>query len=183
MLGLERALGEAEVDELHLALKADHDIGGRDVAVHDPQRLLRRRAAQPMGMAERIEDRVCNHEAQPGLERHLQRRRELLEVHAVNELHREKVILTNDAGLMDGRDVGVVELGDDARLVEEAAHILLIGREVATQRLHHDEALPLTDALLGEVDVAHAAPAKDREQRIAAEGAGEAFDDAEHAPR
>ena len=43
VLGLQRTLGEAEVDELHLALKAHHHVCRRHVAMHHMQRLARRR--------------------------------------------------------------------------------------------------------------------------------------------
>ena len=183
VLCLQGTLGEAEVDELHLAFEADHDVGWRDVAVDDAQRLLRRRTAQTMGMSEGAKDGVADDDREAGLQGLFQGRLEFLEVHPVDELHRQEAVVANDADFVDRRDVRVIELADDTRLVEKAAHVLLIRRQIPAQRLDNDEALAFTDPLLGQIDIAHAAPTKGREQRVAAEGAWEAFDNAEHASR
>ena len=121
-LGAMRGLRDAEVDDLHVAVVADEDVRRRHVAMDDAERLavgaaLLVRVVQPAA--------APTHDRDDVLERH---RASALadaatsscaQVLAVDVLHREEVLAALLADVVDLDDVGVVQRGGEARLVEE----------------------------------------------------------------
>src|SRR5438046_1508884 len=70
---------------------------------------------------------------------------------------------------MDRHDVGMLECGEQLDLAQEARACDRVGRELLADELERDE--PIRDQLARPVDGAHAAPADDRLDAVAGEGA------------
>jgi len=69
--------------------------------------------------------------------------------------------------------VGVLQLDDDARLVEKAVHVAGLARQVLAQRLDHHQAHGARGAeRAGQEHVAHAALRDRAQQQVAGEAAG-----------
>ena len=162
-LGLGRALAgprDAEVEHLDRAVVADHHVGRRHVAVHDPQGLTVAALAlvgvvQPRRRADR--------HRQPELERDLDLLlRAVLEQRprgvTVDVLHRVEELAVGLTDVVDLRDVGVVEPGGEASLVEEHPHELRVAAALAGDDLQYRVALERADAdRARQVDLGHAA--------------------------
>ncbi len=88
---------QAEVEELGVAVRPHHDVVRFDVAVDDLRGV---RDRQGLGHLARNTDGAADGQA---LRRHLPQRR------ALDQLHRNVAIRVDDAGLVDGDDVGVVQ--------------------------------------------------------------------------
>jgi hypothetical protein len=178
VFGLGGRLGDAEVDDLHLALVGHEDVLGRNVAVHDLQGLAVR-TPEVVGVVERLagvgDDARGEHgrtagsplDAAPGDRR---------EVFAGDELHRDEVGLVGLAAeVVDLDDVRVVEGRAHAGLVQEHLDEGLLLREVAQDLLDDDEAVEAGHAgLAGEPDLRHAAGRQLLDERVPAEPADRA---------
>ena len=135
--------GEPEVEQLHVAVGAHHDVLRLDVAMHDAggvrggERLgeLRADAAPPSRSAGAADQRV--------------------ERLALDELRREEPAVVELADLVDGDDVRVVERRSGARfLLEPANGVGLPGESV---RSSFSATLRPSLRVVREVDLAHAA--------------------------
>jgi hypothetical protein len=141
-----RALGQAEVGDVRLAARVEQDVGRFEVAVEDAAlvRVMHRprhRRNKLRGVAQ----------VRSRLGRSAQHR----EAAALDELHGEVVLALVLADLVDGHDVGVIQLGGGLRLGAEALHVLR-GRQVAGQ--DHFQGDGAAEAgLAGPEDDAHAA--------------------------
>ncbi len=112
--------GDAPVHDHHLAEAADHDVGRLDVAVEDAARV---------GERERVQD--AQRRSRPAAQRvaavvvgvaGAEPVEDVGERLALDVLHHEEVAaLLVDAHVVDGHDVGVLELPDDADLLDEAS--------------------------------------------------------------
>ncbi len=125
-------LGEAEVEDLDLAVRRELDVCGLEVAVDDPLlvRLLHRLGDLP-GDGERLVERE-----RPSLQ-------PLGEVLARHELHHEGAHAVRLLEAVDRGDVGVLQLGQELRLALEAREALRVPGEVLRQDLDRDLALEL----------------------------------------
>jgi len=90
----------------------------------------------------------------------------------VDVLHGDEARLIERAELEDGGDVGVVDQGGEARLVEEHVHELLLVHQVLVDLLDGQQLLELLGALqASQVQRGHAAAAHLDEQLVAPEAA------------
>ena len=147
--------GDAEVGELHRAVRHDEDVGRLDVAVHHPG--LVRGAERQRGLAHDRADPL-------GLERALalHQRRQRLAGHELHDEVGEVVVL---AVVEDRRDVRVAEVRGVEGLAAEPPRedLLLVG--AGSQHLDGDR--PREHGVVGLPDVAHAPGRDARGQRVA----------------
>ena len=139
-------LGQAEVEYLHGAVGAHHDVGGLQVAVDDPPLV---------GGLERLDDLL--RDGQRIVQRDRPAREPLGEVLPFDELHRQRAPSTGRGRVfesVDLRDVRVVERRERASFPVEPRQPFLVPREQLGQDLDRDRPLqPAVDRL---VDLAHA---------------------------
>ncbi len=142
-------LAEAPVHHEHLAERADHDVGGLQVAVEH---------AAGVGVGHGLRRLLEHLEEVPALVRDVGScPEERGQRAALDQLHREvRTPVRLKAYAVDRNDAGVLELGPDLRLLDEAGDDLRIGREFLAQHLQRDVAAQILVAPL--VDDAHAAP-------------------------
>ncbi|CAM4527441.1 hypothetical protein COEX109129_41800 [Corallococcus exiguus] len=167
-------LGDAEVDDLDLALVADEHVVRRDVAVDDAQLLAaavraRVRVVQAPAHLHRDEDRHGDGQRRkPAAHRALEH---LVERLAVDELHGEEVLALHLPEVEDLGDVAVGQRGGDARLADEHGDEGLVVRVLRKDLLDEHG---LGDARrahqLGMPRLRHAAPAQPGHQLIPSEG-------------
>ena len=92
------------------------------------------------------------------------------QIAARDVLHRQVVALAHRTDVEDVADVPVVELHDDARLVDEARGVFAVVGQVRPQRLDHAVLLEARHrAVLGQEHFAHAAARHRRQQQVVAE--------------
>ena len=140
-----RHLGQAEVHDLDLAAALDVDVRGLQVAVDDVLRV---------GEGEAVADLL--HEPELLLERQGRvAADEVLEVVALQELHRHVDLALVFAEVEDGDDVGVVEPRGRLGLAVEALPQLFVGADRRRHRLDGDVAAE--DGVVGLEDLAHGA--------------------------
>ncbi len=125
-------LGEAEVEDLDLAVGRELDVGGLEVAVDDS--LLVRRLER-LGDLPRDGEGLVEGE-RPALQ-------PLGEVFALDELHDEGADAARLLEAVDRGDVGVLQLGQDLRLALETGEAVGVGGERLGQDLDRDLALQL----------------------------------------
>ena len=125
-------LGEAEVEDLDLAVRRELDVRGLQVAVDDP--LLVRRLE---GLGDLAGD------GEGLVERERAALQPLGEVFALDELHDEGADAARLLEAVDRGDVGVLQLGEELRLALEAGEALGVGGERLGQDLDRDLALQL----------------------------------------
>ncbi len=90
---------------------------------------------------------------------------------AVHVLHREEVAVAEAADVVHLRDVRVLELGREPRLVEEHAHEVDVGRALAEDPLEHDVARHAGDARAArQKDLRHATHRELREDLVTVGG-------------
>ncbi len=149
MCALDRRLGDAEVDDLNLALPRDQDVGWADVAVDQVERLpgvvgLAVGVGQPVGdLANDQQAEIGGYSDLPLLAAVVQ----AAEIAALHVLQRQEVLVVHHADLIDRHDVAVRELDRDLRLLDEALQEVLVLRQIGQDFLDHDglfEALNLT---------------------------------------
>ena len=124
---------DPEVGDLGAPLVVDDHVVRLDVAVHDPA---------PVGEARGLED--LDHEVDR--ERRLERAvvaHDLLEVAALQELHRDVVGAVPLAAVEDLHDVGVLQPGGAGRLAAEALDELGVLGEAPVEQLQRDLAAEL----------------------------------------
>ena len=142
-------LGQAEVEHLHGAVGAHHDVGGLEIAVDD---------APLVSGLERLDD--LRRDAQRIVQRDRPAREPLGEVLPFDELHRQRAPSTGRGRFfesVDLRDVRVVERRERASFPVEPRQPFLVPREQLGQDLDRDRPLqPAVDRL---VDLAHASGA------------------------
>ena len=146
-----RVLDHAEVGQVDLlgGLR-DQDVPGLDVAMD--QVALVRGVEAVRGL---LED-----EQRPPHPQRAFATDQGLEIAALDVAHRDEELAVDLAGVEDRHDVGVVELGCPARLALEAVAVRLVVAEHRGEQLQRD---PAAEAhVLGQVDHAHAAAAKQR---------------------
>ena len=116
---------QAEIEQLDVAVGPDHHVVRLDVAVDDLRGV---RDRQRFGDLPRDADGAFERQA---LRRQLPQRR------ALDELHRDVAIGVDDAGLVDGDDVGVVERRGERRLAQQPIErvVLRIGPDGETRRM------------------------------------------------
>ncbi len=123
-------LGEAEVEDLDVAVGGDEEVRRLEVAVDDPAAVRRRQAA---GDLHRVFDRLARRQRPVG--------HQLLQRLPLEQLLDQVRLPVVDAEVVDREDVGVVQRAGGARLVLEAAQALRVGGEHLGQHLDGDVAV------------------------------------------
>ena len=149
-------LGEPEVQHLHVAVGAEHDVLGLDIAVDDASRCAAASASATwVAISQRFRQRDAPAAQTPA------------ERLALDELGRDEVRAVVDVHVVDGDDVRVIEAGGGARLLGEAPKAVLARRIPREQQLERDLALEFR--VVGEIDLAHSAGTDQGTDFIAAE--------------
>ena len=144
--------GEPEVDHAGVAAGVDDDVLGLEVAVDEIDRVRGRQPAP--GLDQAGEDRRgAPRLAQP-----------LAQVLALDVLHRHEHVVVEDADLVDGDDVRVLEPGQGPALAQD---LLAAALAAVTQDLEGDLAVEV--GVVGDEDDAHAAAAERLEHGEASE--------------
>ena len=172
------ALGDPEVDDLHVAAERDDDVLRRDVPMNDVQRrsvevALLVRVREAGADAEHDRERVLHRELDGAAGLHPPD--DGAQVLAVNVLHRDEVGAVDHAEVEDLHDVRMRERGRDARLVEEHLDERLVLVHRRQDPLDDDELLEPADAALDrEEELGHAARREPAHERVPSELAGKA---------
>jgi hypothetical protein len=154
-----RDLGDAEVGQLHLARAGDHDVGGGDVAVDQPQRVALG-ALLLVGVGQRAQ-RLAGDEQGGGrvelVSAVLDAAQDRPQIPAPHVLHHDEEVLARRHQVDGVHDVGVVQRGRELGLPDEEIDELGLRGELGQQLLEHHLLLePLHPDLLAEEDRAHA---------------------------
>jgi hypothetical protein len=152
--------GDAQVEDGDRTVGPDHHIAGLEVAVDDRHRVHGgQHGAQLRGDGDR-----------PGPGVRIVLGEMVGEVGALDVLHDQVQLVAVAAGVVDGDQAGVVDLGGDPALALEAAaqfgDVLAAGDLVGAQQLDGDAAVEA--AVVRGPDLAHAALADDRGQLVTA---------------
>ena len=145
---------QSPVQHQHLAVTADHDVAGFQIAVHDPARV-----GKGHGVADLLKHRQQTLEGKPldhvelALANSVKRVRQRDPLHVLHRVirHPPHVI----AEIVDRHDVGVLELGSDLRFLDEPADILPATHRLTVDQLDRDK--PLAVALPRLIHHAHPA--------------------------
>ena len=139
-------LCDAEVEQFHQAVVANHDVFGLDVAMDD---------SCGVGHGQRLGDlpRPLDHDAAVN-----RLTTECSQRPASDELHRNELASLGLADVVNGDDVRVIERRGDSGFLFEAADTVRLLREVARQQL--DGRLSLQARVLHEVHHSHATGTK-----------------------
>jgi hypothetical protein len=146
-------LGEAEVEELDLAVVGEHRVGELDVAVQHAHAVRGRQAA-------RQADAQLQHLAPR------KRHRELAEALAADVLGDQEGMPLELADAVDHHHVRVLDASHRPRLDEEAVAVLGVRRHVADE-LHRDRTVE--HVVVREIDAAHAAATEQTDQPVLVE--------------
>ena len=165
-------LGDAEVDQLDLALVRDEDVGRADIAVDDVEV-----AAVLVALVVRVVEALGDlHDDEASLgDRHrpallLAPREDVAQVLAGDVLEGDVEAVALLTQIVDLGDVPVVELAGDLGLVLEHRDELVILRDVGQDPLDGHDALEALDAVLGGlVHLSHATHADALDQLVRAE--------------
>ena len=131
--------GEAEVHDLHLAAGGDADVGGLHVAVHDAVAV---RVGQPLAHLPEDVERPLDASTPRALD-------DVLEVGALDVLHRDVGLPGVLADVVHGDDVGMAQAAGGLRLAQEAHAELGASAGAEGQRLHGDAAVEARDPARG----------------------------------
>jgi hypothetical protein len=178
-LGLDRRadrLGEPEVDQLHLALEGDQDVGRADVAVDDVERLAVV-ALLVVGVVEALAgaaDDVAGLRQRDRAALLLMQVEDAADVAAVDVLEGDVERVLVAAELVDLADVAVLELDRQLGLGLEHRDEVRVAGDVRQDPLDGHRALEVVGAgLLGLVNLGHATGADALEHLIRADTVGE----------
>jgi hypothetical protein len=150
------AVGEAEIEQLHVAVAPEDDVVGLDVAVCDARGV---RGGERLGHLRRDVDAFEQRE-RPRVEARAKRL-------TLDILGHDVVRAVGLPDVEDREDVRVVQGGGGAGLCLEAPHAVGIHDEGQRQELERDAA---TEARVGgEIDLAHPARAEQREDAVGAD--------------
>ena len=149
---------DPEVHDLDLALVGDADVGGLDVAMDDPVAV---RVAEPL--ADLPHDVELPFQGQG-----LALLDDLLEVGALDELHRDVGLAAVLAQVVDGDDVAVAQPSRRLRLAQEPRLELRRLRQARDHGLERD--LAVDHRVVGLVDRTHAAAAQHLLHLVLADG-------------
>ncbi len=140
-VGLRAALGDAEVDHLHVPREGQEDVLRADVAVDDVEQLSAIvaelvRGVEPVGDLRGDPRGEVDREATSLLRQLLD---ELEEAAAVDELHDHQVGAGVFEQLLHADHAGVLDAGGEARLIQEHPDELRLTRQVRVHHLDRDE--------------------------------------------
>ena len=153
--GRRRQPGEPEIEDLHVAVLAQHDVLGLDVAMDD---------AGGVGHRQRARQLPSEPGQRAGVDGCADQRGQRSPFH---ELHGQEAAIAQIADGVDRDDVGVIERRRGPRLVLEAPHRVGVARERGPEQLERDLAAEL--GILGQVDLTHTAAADERDHVVGAD--------------
>ncbi|MFT3774796.1 MAG: hypothetical protein QM820_56325 [Minicystis sp.] len=157
-------LGEAPVEQVHLAEITEHDVAGLEIAVQHAARVGE--GDREADAAEGGEELAARVDGGGGLVALLERVHDGGERLAVEALHGEEGRAVGPhAEVVDGHDRGVLELALHAGLALEAHARVGLRRGLLAEELHRD--LAADAAVLALRDEAHATLAEDAERDVA----------------
>ena len=126
-------MGNAEVHDLRAPVVGDSNIGRLDVAVYD---------AALVGEGEARED--VDDDVESGLQRErLAQLDQALEIHALNEFHRDEEVAVHLSEVVDADHVRMLQRSRRLRLVQEALTQIFLPRDRFVHHLDRDG--PLED--------------------------------------
>jgi hypothetical protein len=142
------SLRDTEVEHFDAAVVADHDVRGRDIAMHDVERLagLAATLVRVMQTRSRAADdhhRELEWNRPAAAQRRLENRARVL---AVDVLHRHEVRAVRLIDFVDLGDVLVVQRCSELCFIEEHRDEALVRRTLAQDRLEHDVTFEGTEA-------------------------------------
>ena len=146
-------LGQAEVEHLHRAVRADHDVGRFQIAMDDAARVSRR---------QRIGDRYGD--PQHLAEAHAVPRNERIEALAAHVLHDDEIVAVRRLDLVDGDDVRVIEGRGGVRFLHKPPPTIVVADAIGRQDLDRD--LAVETRIAGAIDLAHPTRANQREDLV-----------------
>ena len=148
--------GQSEVEHLHVAVIAQHDVIGLDVAVDDAGRLGRGQRA--CHLREDVDDLA---DVESALRHPLAKR------DAFHELGGDERMIVDLSDLVDGENVRMVERRRGLRFMGQAIAMLATRHDVAAEYLQRHGAPKL--GVSREIDLPHATRADGREDLVATE--------------
>ncbi len=152
-------LGQAEVEDLDVAVLRDHQVLGLQVPMDDAGAM---RLGQSLGDLDgKIEE--------PARRQRLSRSEQLAERLSLDELHGDVQSAVGLADVVDGEDVGVVQRGGGARLLFEALSSPVVPGHRRGEHLDRDLAAEL--GVLRPVHLTHPARAQRRDDLVGSEAA------------
>ena len=157
--GRRRQPGEPEIEDLHVAVLAQHDVLGLDVAMHDAGGVGHRQGARQLPSEPGQRAGVDGFADQRG------------QRSAFHELHGQEAAIAQIADGVDRDDVGVIERRRGPRLVLEAPHRVGVAGERGPEQLDRDLAAKL--GIVGQVDLTHAAAADERHHVVGADASAQ----------
>ena len=126
----DHGLGQTEVQHLHDAIRPDFDVGGLQVAMHDPQVV---RGLERVGNLPGDVDCVGNADRAP--------RQQVGKRRPFHQLHDQRFDPAAVLESVDVRDVGVIELRERVRFAREAREPVGIGGKRCRQDFDGDVAI------------------------------------------
>ena len=143
-----RGFRDAEVDELRLPLERNEDVLRADVAMDEADLAalliaLVVRVVEALAQLHRDEARLRDGHRLVDLTAAVEHRAQIA---AVDVLERDVVSAVDDAEIEDLRDVRVVQLDGQLRLVDEHANELFVLGDIREDALHRDEPFKPLDA-------------------------------------
>ena len=150
---LSNQFGQAEVEHLHGAVRADHDVGRFQIAMDDAARVRRR---------QRIGDR--NGDSQHLAEAHTVPRNERIEALPAHVLHHDEIVAVGRLDLVDGDDVRMIEGRGGVGFLDKPAAAILVADAIGRQYL--DGHLTIQTRIASAIDLAHPSCADEREDLV-----------------
>ena len=142
-------LGEPEVEDLHVAVRAHHDVVRLDVAMDEAARM---RGRERTGDLDADVDGLARRQRPP-----LQPLAERL---ALDELGHHVGPAVQFAEVVDDQNMRVVQAGRRTRFLMKAAQPVAVGRELRREEL--DRHRPIQLGIVREIDLAHSARTEPR---------------------
>ena len=148
VLGRRGLLGQAEIENLDVPARGQHQIGRLDIAMHD---------SLGVRIVERVGGLHANGDDFGCLQRTLAEA--LAQRPAFDIFHGQEPEILVLSDLVDGGDVGVSQSGSEARFLDEALHTFGIGGHFGRQNFQRHAAAEA--GIVGQIDRAHAALAQE----------------------
>ena len=147
---------KAEVEHLHSAVGANHDVGRLQIAMDDAAGVRRRQ-----GIGDR--DRDPQHLA----EAHAVAWNERIQALPTHVLHHDEIVAVCRLDFVDGDDVCVIEGRGGVRFLDETTAAVLVAD--AVRRQHFDRDFAIQSRIARAIHLAHSACADEREDLVGPE--------------
>ena len=155
--GRPRERRDAEIEDLHVAVRPQHQVVGLDVAVHDRG-----------GVRGRERRGGLNGDVEDLAQRERTALQPLAHRFAFDEFGNDEARRLVIADFVDGQDVRMIERRRGPRFLQKPGQPLRVGAELASQHFQRD--LPAEHRVGGAIHLAHAAAPEQAMNLIAADG-------------